>query len=286
MCQIPSNAITKALNPDPLDDYSAGMVRWVSLAFAAAFTLGQESPDLGFRVGSTFRTRRHAEARFTYRAAGVDEEGTMLHLEIDADLGWKIAKAAGTLFECEVVPKSYRIDFKDRQQLLELKNDKFSAQLEENAPAIVGLTKPFSLMVAESGKIEKTTLTDGASPMIAKFLLDVLPSDGGALLGWFGPLPKNPVAGREWITTTKGMLAREDFFTITATCSWVPNDRMIKARFRAGGGKWPKEALEESDGSVTFDAKGRISSVKVSWSARTKEGELVGSFKSQTDFLE
>jgi hypothetical protein len=258
----------------------------LAILLVVALSAGQEPPRLGFAVGARFRTRQHAEAVFTYRVAGTEDDETLLHFTVDADLEWKILKADGPSFHCDVTPRSYRIDFKDKKVTLELKDGKFTSFLEEGAPEIPGLTKPFLVTLAESGKIEKVVPADGASPMIARFLLDAPPSDTGSLTGWFGPLPLKIVAGQEWTTSRKAMLAREDFITLTATCVWVPKDRAIQGRFRAGGRNWPKDAVEEGEGTLAFDDKGRISSSKVAWSAKTKAGEFIGSFKSRLDVTE
>lgn len=250
---------------------------------AAALLLApQDAPGLGLAPETTFRTRQHTEAVLTNRALGIDEDGPpRVHAIIDADLVWKL----GRVGDCEVTPRSYRIEFKDKKQALEFKDGKFTAVMEEKVD-VPGITKPFQVAVADSGKIGKIALNDAASPVLAKFLLDGLPSDSSTLLGWFGPLPPKIVAGQEWTTIRKVLLAREDFLDITATCVWVKEDKAIKAKFRAGGKTWPKDALEDSDGTVALDAKGRVTSVKVSWSARTKAGALIASFRSQTDFSE
>jgi hypothetical protein len=270
----------KPLNSHRPGDYSGRMLRFIAAALLLA---GQDAPGLGIAPEATFRTRQHTEALITDRAIGVPEtEGrTRVHAIIDADLAWKL----GRVGDCEVTPHSYRIEFKDKKQSLELKDGKFTAVME-NQVEVPGITKPFQVALAESGKIGKIALNDAASPVLAKFLFDGLPSDSSALLGWFGPLPAKIVAGQEWTTTRKVLVAREDFIEITATCIWMKEDKVIKGKFRAGGRTWPKDAVEESDGAVALDAKGRVTSVKVAWSAKTKAGAVIASFKSQTDFSE
>jgi hypothetical protein len=256
------------------------MIRLIAAMLVLA---AQDVPTLGIAPDAKFRTRSHTEAVLTHRAIGIDEDGPpRVQAVIDADLGWNVGKVG----DCEVTPNSYRIEFKDKKQSLELKDGKFTAVKDGDKLEVPGITKPFMVALADSGKIGKIALNDAASPVLAKFLLDGLPSDSSALLGWFGPLPPKIVAGQEWTTTRKVLVAREDFVEITATCVWVKDDKVIKGKFRAGGKTWPKEAMEESDGTIALDAKGRVTSVKVSWSAKTKGGALIASFKSTTDFSE
>ena len=258
------------------------MLRFIA---AAVLLAAQDAPTLGVAPEAKFRTRQHTEAVLTDRAIGVGdaEATTRVHAVIDADLGWKL----GRVGDGEVTPQSYRIEFKDKKQIMELKDGKFTVsrdgETRQDAP---GITKPFSVSVADSGKIGKIALNDAASPVLAKFLFDGLPSDSSTLLGWFGPLPAQITAGKEWTTTRKVMVAREDFIDITATCVWMKDDKVIKGKFRAAGRAWPKDAVEESDGTIALDAKGRVASVKVSWSAKTKAGAVIASFNSTTDFSE
>jgi hypothetical protein len=259
------------------------MIRPLAAALTLALAFTQETPGLGIAAGSKFRYRQHGEAVVAWRALGVEQDGTALHLIIDADLGWTVAKANGRSLECDVAPRSYRIEFKDKGQVLELKDGKFTNSLQENQGP--GLTKPFSLAMADTGKVEKVTTADGEPMMMAKFLLDVLPSDTTTLLGWFGPLPSD-LKTAEWTTTKKVLLARSDFLTITATCDWKKEERVIRGKFKAAGRGWPSDADEVGEGTVKFDDKGRVLSSTVTWSAKTKVGALLASYKSQVDLSE
>jgi hypothetical protein len=255
------------------------MLRWIA---AAVLLAGQDAPGLGLTPDARFRTRNHTETVLTNRAVGIDEDGPpRVHAVIDADLAWTVGKIG----DCDIAPRSYRIEFKDKKQVLELKDGKFTVVMEDKVE-VPGITKPFQVALAESGKIGKIALNDAASPVLVKFLLDGLPSDSSALLGWFGPLPPKITAGQEWTTTRKVMVAREDFLDVTATCVWVKEEKAIKGKFHAAGRAWPKDAVEESEGAIAFDAKGRVSSVKVAWTAKTKSGALIASFRSATDFSE
>lgn len=275
MCQTATRA--KLLNDGAPGDYSGSMLRWIAAALLLA---SQDGPSLGLTPESKFRTRSHAETVLMNRALGVDEDGgPRAHAVIDADLLWKL----GRIGDCEVAPQSYRIEFKDKKQALELKDGKFTVVME-NKVDVPGITKPFQVALAESGKIGKIALNDAASPVLVKFLLDGLPSDSSALLGWFGPLPPKITAGQEWTTTRKVMVARDDFLDVTATCVWVKEEKVIQGKFHVAGRAWPKDAVEESEGTVALDDKGRVTSVKVAWTAKTKTGALIASYRSATDF--
>ncbi len=256
----------------------------MSLAAALALVLIQDAPPAAFRydAGQELRWRQKGEAVVAERIFDGREDGVCLHVAVEAELRLKVLRREGRSHEVEATPLSYRIDFKTPEWLRELKDGKYTDSRNEGAAE--GLTKPFRMTILESGKREKIELVRDADLVAAWYLLDVLPAPRGSLLGWFGALPDGPREGSEWKSSTAVMLAREDFLTLDSAASLAKDAVKWSARgsFRLNREKTKYPGLVGAgEGTLTFDERGRASSVRVSWSAKTAGGVPLASFNSE-----
>lgn len=241
----------------------------------------------GFRyeAGQELRWRQKGEAVVAKRTLFEDREGVLMHVLAECDLRLKVLKREGSNLEVEATPVSYRVEFKGRDRVLELKDGVFTDTQERDKAE--GLTAPFTLSATDAGRRMKLGLSRPSDQMIGMFAMDVLPSPAGSLLGWFGSVPADGKAGREWKSTSGVMLAREDFLFLETTAmlsreagkGWT-----AKASFRVDPTRtrypWVAGIVEEGGGTLEFDEKGNARAVKVDWSAKTKGGAPLVTYRS------
>lgn len=253
---------------------------------ALVVALLQDPAAFRYDAGQELRWRQKGEAVVAKRTLFDGRDGTLMHVVSECDLKLKVLKREGTNLELEAAPVAYRVEFKDRGRVLELKDGAFTDTQEKDKAE--GLTAPFTMSATDAGRRMKLGVTRPSDQMIAMFAMDVLPSPAGSLLGWFGSVPADAKPGREWKSMFGFMLAREDFVFLEATAALsreAGKERLGKATFRVDEKRtkypWVAGVQGEGGGTLEFDAKGNARSAKVNWSAKSADGAPLVTYKSE-----